>query len=64
VAEEAIEGEHFGVIAAAVNLEVSAAGKGGAYAQDQLAGSGGGDRDLLDAQIFLAMKDRSPHGAA
>ncbi len=64
VAEEAIEGEHFGVVAAAVDLEVGAAGKGGAHAQDQLAGSGRGDRDILDAEVFLAAKDGGSHGSA
>ena len=64
VAEEAIEGEHLGVVAAAVDLEVGAAGKGGAHAQDQLAGSCDGDGDVFDAEVFLAAKDGGSHGSA
>ena len=64
VAEEAVEGEHFGVVAAAVDLEVRAAGEGGADAQDQFAGAGGGDGDVLDAEVFLAAKDGGSHGPA
>jgi hypothetical protein len=64
VAEKTIEGQHPGVITAAVDLEVSAAGKGGAHAQDQLTGTGGGDGDILDPEVFLAAKDRGSHGSA
>jgi hypothetical protein len=64
VAEEAVEGEHLGVIAAAVDFEVGAAGEGGADAQDELAGAGGGDGHVLDAQVFLAAKNGGPHGSA
>ena len=64
VAEEAVKGKHPGVIAAAVDLEVCAAGKGGAHAQDQFTGTGGGDGDILDAEVFLAAKDGGSHGSA
>ncbi len=64
VAEEAIEGEHLGVVAAAVDLEVGATGKGGAHPQDQLAGTCGGDRDIFDAEVFLAAEDGGSHGSA
>ncbi len=62
MAEEAVEGEHFGVVAAAVDLEVGATGEGRADAQDQFAGAGGGDGDVLDAKVFLAAKDGGSHG--
>ena len=35
--------------AAAVDLEVGAAGESGAYAQDEFAGAGGGNGDVFDA---------------
>ena len=54
----------FGVVAAAVDLEVCAAGQGGADAQDQFAGGGSGDGDVLDAEVFLAAEDGGSHGAA
>jgi hypothetical protein len=64
VAEEAVEGEHPGVVTAAVDLEICAAGKGRTYANDQLSGSCGGDRDVLDAEVFLPAQDRGSHGSA
>ena len=64
VAEEAVEREHLCVITAAVDFEVGAAGERGSNTQDQLAGGGRGDGDILDAQVFLPAKDRGPHGAA
>jgi len=64
VAEEAVGGEHFGVVAAAVDLEVGTAGEGRAYAQDQLARARDGDGDVLDAEVFPAAKGGGSHGSA
>ena len=51
------------MIAAAIDLQVGAAGEGGANAQNEFAGAGGGDRNVLDAKILLAAKDRGSHGS-
>jgi hypothetical protein len=64
VAKETVEGEHFGVVAAAVDLEVGPASEGGSYAQNELTGASGGNRDVLDAEIFLTAKNGGSHGAA
>ena len=61
VAEEAVEGEHFGVVAAAVDLEIGAAGEGGADAQHQLAGGSDRDRHVLNAEVFLTVKNGGSH---
>jgi hypothetical protein len=52
------------VVAATVNFEVCAAGKGGAHAEDELTGSCGGDWNILDAKVLLAAKDGGSHSSA
>jgi hypothetical protein len=52
------------VITTAVDLEVCAAGKGGANAQNQFTGTGGRDGDILYTEVFLAAKDGGSHGSA
>ena len=53
--------QHHGVVAAAVDLQVGAAGQGGADANHQFPGRGLGDRHLLQPKVFLAVQDRGRH---
>jgi hypothetical protein len=52
------------VVATAVNLEVGTTGKGSANAQYKISRPGGGDRDVLDTEVFLAAENGGSHGAA
>ncbi len=64
VAEERGRHDHARVIAAAKDFEIGAAGERRAHANDQFAGGGLGNGNLLDADIFAAVKDGGAHGAA
>ena len=64
VAEERRRHDHARMIAAAKDLQVGAAGERRAHADDQFAGCGLGNGNLLDANIFAAVEDCGLHGAA
>ena len=55
---------HARMIAAAEDLQVGSAGERRTHADNQLAGPGLGNRNLLDANILAAVEDRGLHGAA
>ena len=64
VAEERGRNDHARVISAAKDFEIGAAGESRANADDELAGCGLGNGNLLDADIFAAVKDGGAHGDA
>ena len=64
MAEERGRNDHARVISAAKNFEIGAAGERRADADDELAGGGLGNGNLLDANIFAAVKDGGAHGDA
>src|SRR5579883_221764 len=53
--------EHFGVVAAAVDFKVSAAGERGCDADDDFARPGGRHREFFDAQVFLTVEHGGCH---
>src|SRR5690349_4831330 len=61
VAENGGRLDHLGVIAALPDLEIGAVGEREANAEENLFGSQGGDVNLLNAQIFAAVKDGRGH---
>jgi hypothetical protein len=62
--EEPVWGEHLRVIASAVDLEIGAAGKGGADAQHQFAASSHRHRHVFNTEVFLAAKNGGSHPPA
>lgn len=62
MAEGAGRGEHPGVVAASEDLEVGAAGEGGADPDADFAGLEGGFGDVLDPDIFLSVEHGGAHG--
>ena len=62
VAEDDGRLQHHGVVAAAIDLEVGAAGEGCADPDQEFAVSGMRDRDLLHAQVFAAVQHCRQHG--
>ena len=63
VAEESGRDDHAGMIAAAKNFEVGAAGEGGADADDEFTGLRPGNGHIFDANIFAAVEDCGLHGS-
>ena len=64
VAEERGRNNHARVISAAKDFEIGAAGESRAHADDELARGCLGNGNLLDANIFAAVKDGGAHGDA
>ncbi len=62
MAEETVGCEHFGVVAAAKDFEVCAAGEGGVNAEDEFPGGGDGLCHAFQAQVFPAVQHRTEHG--
>lgn len=62
VSEGAGRGEHPGVITAAIDLEIGAAGEGGLDAEADFTGLEWGRDESLDADLFPAVEDGSAHG--
>ena len=61
MAEETIERQHLGVVAAAIDLEVGSAGQRSTYVEYEFAGSRNRNRDLLYREIFLAAQNSGGH---
>jgi hypothetical protein len=61
MAEEGGRLDHLGVVAAAEDFEVGAAGEGYGDFEDEFAGVGARDGNLFDADVFLAVEDGGGH---
>jgi hypothetical protein len=61
MSKKSVLGKHFGVIAAAIDLQIRAAGQRCAHLQHQFPGFCDRQRNALYAQIFLAAQNAGEH---